>query len=167
MYPNDLEVTKQWVSSEVPLCFSSLLALPISLCWSFLVVCNTNCKYFNATTVFTWHPRPRHVSPPYICKCHRIQTKAVFCNTDHTYIFIYILLGKSKSILLALNCFVCKYGLPHLQHKLKDDPLMKSHWHCQTLSHENLIQEKDFCLPMLCCELECIQFKTRIIDAEF
>lgn len=122
---NDLEVAKQCVSSEVPLHLSSLLVLSISLCWSFLVVCNTNCKHVNTTTIFIWPLCPRDLSPPYICKCHRIQTKVIFCNTDHIYLFSNILLGKGKSILSAVYCFMCKYDLPHSQHNLKDDSLMK------------------------------------------
>lgn len=64
------------------------------------------------------------------------------------YLFIYILLGKGKSILSAVYCVVCKYGLPHSQHNLKDD----SHEMSLTLPHVatwNLLQEKDFCLPIL------------------
>lgn len=113
VYTNDLEVPRQCVSSAVPFFLSSLLVLSFILCWlySFHVVCNTNCKYFSATTIFLWHLCPWHFSPPYNRKCHRIQTKANFAILT---VFIYLFTSfqvQDKSIRPGAYCFMLAFSV--------------------------------------------------------
>lgn len=131
VYPNDLEVTKQCVSSAVPLHLSFLLVLSITLCWScsfLLFAIQTVNTLMSLLFLYGTFVRDISVLP---ISANATEYKPKKFLWYWPYLFIYILLGKGKSILSSVYCVVCKYGLPHSQHNLKDD----SHEMSLTLPH--------------------------------